>query len=72
MKCEIPTKHRKFEVAVGKEDKKRNMFLHFYASSPFLPEFSWNFERPRMELGNKRLRRQAIFAGFQKVKGGNR
>ena len=25
-------KPRKFEVAVGKEDKKRKVFLHFYAS----------------------------------------
>ena len=30
--CEIRTKDRKFEVAVGKEDKKRKIFLHFYAS----------------------------------------
>ena len=32
MKCENRTKHRKFEVAVGKEDKKRKVFLYFYAS----------------------------------------
>ena len=32
MKREIRTKHRKFEVAVGKEDKKRKVFLHFHAS----------------------------------------
>ena len=32
MKCEICTKHRKSEVVVGKEDKKRKVFLHFYAS----------------------------------------
>ena len=32
MKGEIRTKHRKFEVAVEKEDKKRKVFLHFYAS----------------------------------------
>jgi len=32
MKCEIRTKHRKFEVTVGKEDKKRKVFLYLYAS----------------------------------------
>jgi len=32
MNCEIRTKHRKFQVAVGKEDKKRKAFLYFYAS----------------------------------------
>ena len=33
----------------------------------YLAEFSWIFERPGLDLGNKRQRRQAIFAGFQKV-----
>ena len=32
LKCEKRTKPRKFEVAVKKEDKKRKVFLHFYAS----------------------------------------
>jgi len=32
MKCKIRTKHRKFEIAVGKKDEKRKVFLHFYAS----------------------------------------
>ena len=32
MRCEIRTNNRKFEVAVRKEDKKRKVFLHFYAS----------------------------------------
>jgi len=32
MKCEIHAKHRKFEVAVGKKDKKRKVFLYLYAS----------------------------------------
>ena len=31
MKCEIRTNHRKFEVALRKEDKKCRVFLHFYA-----------------------------------------
>ena len=35
--------------------------------NPYLAEFSWSFERPGLDLGNKRHRRQAIFAGFQKV-----
>ena len=32
MKREIRTKQRKFEVAVGKEDKKLKVFLDFYGS----------------------------------------
>ena len=32
MKCENRTKDRKFEVAVGKEDNNRKVFLNFYAS----------------------------------------
>ena len=32
MRCEIRTNTRKFEVAVRKEDKKRKVFLHFYAA----------------------------------------
>ena len=31
MICQIRTKHKKFEVAVGKEDKKRKVFLYLYA-----------------------------------------
>ena len=33
----------------------------------YLVEFSWSFERPGLDLGIKRQRRQAIFAGFQRV-----
>ena len=65
--CENRTKQKKFEVAPGKEDKKRKVFLHFYVPNPCLAEISWSFERPGLDLGNKRQRRQAIFAGIQKV-----
>jgi len=35
--------------------------------NPYLAEFSRSFERPGLDLGNKCQRRQATFAGFQKV-----
>ena len=35
--------------------------------NPCLAEFSWSFERPGLDLGNKHQRRQATFAGFEKV-----
>jgi len=35
--------------------------------NPFIAEFSWSFEQLGLDLGNKRQRRQATFAGFQKV-----
>jgi len=35
--------------------------------NPCLAEFSRIFEQPGLDLGNKRQRRQATLAGFQKV-----
>ena len=49
------------------EDKKRKVFLHSILAKLCLAEFSWIFERPGLDLENKRQRRQTIFAGFQKA-----
>ena len=65
---------RKFEVAVRKEGQKRKVFYISMLPNLFLAESSWSFERPGLDLGNKRPRRQTIFGGFLKsgITGGNK
>ena len=60
MRCEIRTNNRK-------KIKSARYFYIFMLPNLCLAESSWSFERPGLDLGNKRQRRQAIFAGFQKV-----
>ena len=53
------------------EDKKRKVVLHSILPKLCLAEFSWIFEQPGLDLGNKRHRRQTVFVGFQKAKAGD-
>ena len=60
-------KTQKVRSRCAKGNKKRRCFYISMLPNVFLAEFSWSYERPGLDLGNKRQRQQTIFAGSQKV-----